>query len=228
MAAWLRKRVGALLGGSSTDPPSPQLLSPPPPRRPPPVRAGTADAASLAAPSSAGSTLSRPSLYSQLTRPNLSPQLTSQKMSRAISSVRVAPVPTARCGHVFLLHCDTSGVAADAILVPNKPGSSFGVGQVRPIKRKPRSERQGSKAAEGTRERNIFEGQIRTDSFDDELSAANGLQRTVRAYLDADEAYLYLYAAPVGSGPSWRGSGPRVVVGALSEGQIVVVVPSPA
>lgn len=39
------------------------------------------------------------------------------------------------------------------------------------------------------------------------------------------ECFLYNYSKPVGSGPSCTGSGPKVTVGPLSAGQIVIVVP---
>ena len=89
--------------------------------------------------------------------------------------------PDRRFGHVFVLHCNVQGLAADAILVGLIAGSRsrVPVGSVRAL-----TEAEMLQIGRGQNRRTqVYEGQITTAYYHTEAEAVAGAMQVIRAYL---------------------------------------------
>ena len=88
--------------------------------------------------------------------------------------------PEATCGHVFLLHCNVQGLAADARLMPrpdDMPAPENGEVVVPVVSR-------------GLGRSKLFAGNISTDDFDDAEKASVEMQLVVKAFLESAGSLL--------------------------------------
>ena len=88
--------------------------------------------------------------------------------------------PSASCGHVFIMHCNAAGLAADAILVPVRDAANAPpLGCVRALTSTEAAELGHVGVA------TVFEGQVTTRLYHTESEAVHGTMKVVRAYLSA-------------------------------------------
>lgn len=88
-----------------------------------------------------------------------------------------AIVPSANCGHLFVLHCAATGIAADAILIPTRNDQTVDVGTVKALT-KEEMESGGFKGVTA-----VYEGQISTDSYTTEDEAVDGAMKVVASFI---------------------------------------------
>lgn len=121
-------------------------------------------------------------------------------MTRKRSSVirkensKSAMEPTPSCGHVFVLNCDSIGIAADAILIPIRDLNDDGDLHEEKMRVKPGTVNALSpaeiEAAGLIGVSRCFEGQISTRLYDTEEEAVSGTMMVVDAFLQAAGAAL--------------------------------------
>lgn len=108
-------------------------------------------------------------------------RIAADSVANASAERKAGREPSSNCGHVFVLHSNSIGLAADAILIPSDdcPSGWDEAGKVRQL---------SSKEIVGFGHHGVpiaFEGQITTRSYKTEAEAIAGTMTVVSAYLKA-------------------------------------------